>query len=92
VATGAAYHDLLAPLCRTLDIWETTYLHLLEGEDAVLNWVKGTALRPLLAALDEADRPAFEAACAKRLAAAYPPRPDGRTLFPFRRLFIVAGV
>ena len=92
VATPAAYHDLLAPRCATLDIWETTYLHLLEGEDAVLNRVKGTALRPLLAALDEADRPAFEAACAARLRRAYPSRPDGRTLFPFRRLFIVAGI
>lgn len=92
VAPPAEYYELLAPRCRTLDIWETTYLHVLEGEDAVLNWVKGTALRPLLAALDEADRPAFEAACAARLLKAYPPRPDGRTLFPFRRLFIVAGV
>lgn len=92
VAAPATYHDLLAPLCATLDIWETTYLHVLEGEDPVLNWIKGTALRPLLAALEEADRPAFEAACATRLRQAYPPRPDGRTLFPFRRLFIVAEV
>jgi trans-aconitate 2-methyltransferase len=92
VAAPADYHDWLTPHCRALDIWETTYLHVLEGEDPVLNWVKGTALRPLLAALDEQDRPAFEAACAARLAEAYPPRSDGRTLFSFRRLFIVAEV
>jgi trans-aconitate 2-methyltransferase len=56
----------------------------------VLEWIKGTALTALLAALDAAERPAFEAACAARLRAAYPRRSDGTTLFPFRHLFLVA--
>ncbi len=68
-----AFTNRPSPHCRDLDIWETTYLHLLEGADPVLEWLKGTALRPLLAALDEADRPAFEAACAARLRQAYSP-------------------
>jgi trans-aconitate 2-methyltransferase len=84
------YYDLLAPLARELDIWETEYQHVLRGEAPVLEWVRGTALRPLLEALAPEERPEFEAAYAARLERAYPRRPDGATLFPFRRIFIVA--
>jgi trans-aconitate 2-methyltransferase len=90
VAAPEWYYDLLAPLTRELDIWETEYLHVLEGDDPVLRWSRGTALRPLMEALDAEQFAAFEAAYAARLRAAYPRRPDGRTLFPFRRLFIIA--
>lgn len=90
LAPPQVYHELLAPRCRRLEIWETEYLHLLEGLDPVLAWVKGTALRPLLAVLEEAERARFEAACGVRLRRAYPAAADGRTPFPFRRLFIVA--
>ena len=79
------------PHSSGLDIWETIYLQQLEGENPVVEWTKGSALRPLLAALDSEDeRQAFEADYARRIAEAYPPAADGRTLFPFRRLFIVA--
>ena len=84
------YYDLLAPRAKHLDMWETEYLQVLEGENPVVEWTKGTILAPLLAALDPAERAAFEADYARRVRQAYPPRPDGRTLFPFRRLFIVA--
>lgn len=84
------YYDLLAPQAGVLDIWETVYLHVLEGDDPVLRWTRSTALRRIVQALDEADCAAFEAAYAARLREAYPRRADGRTLFPFRRLFIVA--
>jgi trans-aconitate 2-methyltransferase len=90
VADPASYYDLLAPLASSLNIWETEYLHVLTGADPVKEWVKGTWLRPLLDRLDDAERPAFEQRYAQMLRAAYPPRADGRTLFPFRRLFIVA--
>ncbi len=91
VASPEAYYGILAPFTRNLDIWETTYLHVLEGADPVVEWSRGTALRPVLAALwSESERAAFLAEYAARIRAAYPPRPDGRTLFPFRRLFIVA--
>jgi len=90
VAEPAVYFDLLAPRVAALDMWETEYLQVLEGERPVTEWVKGTWLRPLLDALDEADRPRFEARHAELVAPHYPRRPDGRTLFPFRRLFIVA--
>jgi len=90
VADPSFYHDLLAPLASSLDIWETEYLHVLRGADPVKEWVKGTWLRPLLDALDEAERPAFESRYADMLRVPYPPRLDGRTLFPFRRIFLVA--
>lgn len=89
VAAPGWYYDLLAPRAA-LDIWETEYLHVLEGDDPVLSWTRSTALRPVAQALDEDDYAAFEAAYAARLREAYPKRADGRTLYPFRRLFIVA--
>jgi trans-aconitate 2-methyltransferase len=85
-----AYYRILAPVTRQLDIWETTYLHVLEGDNPVVEWTKGTALRPYLDALVEPERSDFLAAYSVRIAAAYPPQPDGRTLLPFRRIFIVA--
>ena len=90
VSLPATYHALLRPLARRLDIWETTYLHELEGENPVAEWTKGTALKPLLDALAEPERSQFETEYRKRVAAAYPPADSGRTLLPFRRLFIVA--
>jgi trans-aconitate 2-methyltransferase len=84
------YHDLLAPRCAALDIWESEYLQVLGGEDPVLSWTRGTALRPVIEALAADEQERFEAEYAARLRKAYPRRADGRTLFPFRRLFIVA--
>lgn len=85
----ADYHRWLAPGAATVESWETTYLHVLSGEDAVLNWVRGTALLPVLARLNAAEQSAFLAAYGARLTRAYPQEPDGTTLFPFRRLFLV---
>lgn len=85
-----AYQRWLAPLAARVDIWTTEYLHVLDGPDPVLEWTRATALLPVLDALDGAEREAFLAAYAEGLRALYPPEADGRTLFPFRRLFIVA--
>jgi trans-aconitate 2-methyltransferase len=84
------YYDLLAPRAATVDIWETEYLHVLEGDDPVKEWLKGSWLAQFLDALAEPQRSEFEACYARLVAEAYPRRPDGRTLLPFRRLFIVA--
>lgn len=76
-----------------VDAWETTYIHALApapGSHPVLEWVKGTALRPYLDALDEEEATAFTTAYREKLAAAYPVRADGGVLFPFRRVFFVA--
>lgn len=90
VSSAERYYDLLAPYAASLDIWETEYLHVLEGEDPVLEWVKGTALLPVFAALEGQDREDFVAEYRELLRNAYPRRQDGKTLFPFRRIFLVA--
>jgi trans-aconitate 2-methyltransferase len=89
VEEPAVYLDRLAGLDLRVDAWETTYLQVLPGKDAVLRWMRGTGLRPVLAALDEGDRKVFEAEYAERLRRAYPRRPWG-TLLPYRRIFVVA--
>lgn len=84
------YYDLLARRAASLDMWETEYLQVLEGDNPVKEWTKGTWLSPLLDALEEPLRSQFEAEYGKRVAAFYPKREDGKTLFPFRRMFIIA--
>jgi trans-aconitate 2-methyltransferase len=90
-ARDEGYARALAPLGAHLDIWTTDYLHLLDGPDPVFAWMSGTGLRPFLQALDGPERVDFEADVRARLARAYPPEPEGRTLFPFRRLFVIAA-
>jgi trans-aconitate 2-methyltransferase len=92
VEPADAYYRILSPLAHRVDIWETEYLHVLEGDNPVVEWTKGTGLRPYLDALEEPDRGGFLAAYAARVAAAYPKQADGRTLLPFRRIFFVARV
>ncbi|HEY0543279.1 MAG TPA: methyltransferase domain-containing protein [Actinoallomurus sp.] len=86
----AEYYELLTDLGCDVDAWETTYLQVLHGTDPVLEWMKGTALRPALNALAEGEERAdFLAELAPLLREAYPPGPHG-TIFPFRRVFVVA--
>ncbi|HWA03614.1 MAG TPA: trans-aconitate 2-methyltransferase [Rhizomicrobium sp.] len=88
--TARGYYDMLEPHASSLDIWESEYLQVLGGDDPVFRWVSGTGLRPFVNALEGGEREGFVAAYRARLARAYPVRPTGRTLFPFRRLFVVA--
>ncbi|MGI8678349.1 MAG: trans-aconitate 2-methyltransferase [Jatrophihabitans sp.] len=88
VGDPAEYAALLLDAGLLVDAWETTYLHVLPGEDPVLDWVRGTALRPVLAALTAADADEFCRRLAARLRSAYPRGPRG-TLLPFRRIFAV---
>ncbi len=85
----AVYLELLAGLGLAVDAWETTYLHVLTGEDPVFTWVSGTGARPTLQALPSGLREEFEAEFRRRLRAAYPVTPYGVVL-PFRRVFVVA--
>ncbi len=84
------YLRRLLSLGATADVWETTYLQVLSGPDAVLGWARGTALRPVLSALDEGEAASFEAAYGRALQRAYPTDAAGRTVLPFRRIFAVA--
>jgi trans-aconitate 2-methyltransferase len=88
-ADPAEYLDLLAREGCSVDAWETTYLHVLEGKDPVLRWYLGTGLRPVMAALDQDEAPEFMATYGALLREHYPGRPYG-TVLPFRRVFAVA--
>ncbi|HZC26759.1 MAG TPA: trans-aconitate 2-methyltransferase, partial [Actinopolymorphaceae bacterium] len=83
------YLEVLAAAGCRVDAWETTYLHVLFGDDAVFEWMKGTGAQPILQALPDDIRPAFEDAYKERLREAYPVRAYG-TLLPYRRVFAVA--
>ncbi len=90
VEDPVAYLARLAGLGLDVDAWETTYLQVLPGEDAVLDWMRGTGLRPVLSALpDDDERAAFEAEYGELLRQAYPPQRFG-TVLPYRRIFLVA--
>jgi trans-aconitate 2-methyltransferase len=84
------YYTLPRPHATRVDLWRTTYHHVLTGTDAVVEWFKGSGLRPFLAPLDAAETKGFLAAYRASLVDAYPPLPDGSVLLPFPRLFFVA--
>jgi len=85
----AVYADALRDLGLEVDAWETTYLHLLTGEDPVFTWISGTGARPTLQALPDDLRAVFVEEYKALLRDAYPPGPHGTTL-PFRRIFVSA--
>ncbi len=85
-----SYYGLLQPLCRRLEIWRTEYIHALDGPRAIVEWFKGSSLRPFLSALSRDQSEEFLRAYEEEIARAYPPRMNGRTLLRFPRLFLVA--
>jgi trans-aconitate 2-methyltransferase len=86
----AFYYDCLQAEASRIDVWETIYHHVLAGPDAVLDWFRGTGLRPFLEGLDTPEeRQRFESMLLERYRTAYPRRINGKILFPFRRLFFV---
>ena len=85
----AVYAGVLRDLGLVVDAWETTYLHLLHGEDSVFTWISGTGARPVLASMPDGLRDTFTTEYQALLREAYPPGPHG-TVLPFRRVFVVA--
>lgn len=85
------YYDVLAPIARAIDMWETEYYHLMESPAAIVEWISSTGLRPFLDALEaDEERRRFVSTLEARVAESYGRRSDGRVLFPFRRLFFIA--
>jgi trans-aconitate 2-methyltransferase len=92
VQPPAHYANLLLDAGCRVDVWETTYLHQLTGEHPVLEWITGTALVPVRERLDDDTWQQFREELIPLLSDAYPARSDGSTIFPFRRVFVVAVV
>lgn len=90
VEAPSFYYDLLAPRTQQVDIWQTTYEHVMPDIRSIVDWVRGTGMRPYLAALSEQEQPVYLDAYARALESAYPPRADTKRLFSFPRNFIVA--
>ena len=90
IATHTDYRRWLTPHCPAVDIWETTYMHAMEGVGAVVDWFRGAALRPFLHPLDAREREQFLRRYRQELADAYETDPDGALLFLYPRLFIHA--
>lgn len=85
------YYARLAPHCSRLDLWETTYFQVVDSAKQILDWAKGSGLRPYLQALRSTDeQEKFERELLDVYRAAFPPAVDGKVLFPFRRQFVVA--
>lgn len=84
------FHDALADIATTVDIWRTTYFHRMPDIDAIVEWVRSTALKPYLDLLSEGERAAFLADYRGRLEQAYPPMANGGLLLHYPRLFIVS--
>jgi trans-aconitate 2-methyltransferase len=85
------YYDTIAPHARRLDLWITEYMHVLDGAEGIVEWYRGTGMRPFLEALpNDTERSRFTAEYLDAVRDAYPPRANGRVLFAFRRIFLIA--
>ncbi|MEM7476197.1 MAG: methyltransferase domain-containing protein, partial [Planctomycetota bacterium] len=83
-------YDLLAPLCQNIDLWETEYIHIMESTSALIEWMKGTGLRPFLQELTNEEGTDFLKILKTRVDQEYEIRADGKVLFPMRRTFFIA--
>ena len=91
IASASDYYSMLKPHCSRVDVWLTTYHHpLAQGASGVVEWFKGSGLRPFLQPLDDTEKTQFLEQYLAAVEHAYPVLPDGSVLLPFPRLFIVA--
>lgn len=89
-AEAGYFYDILSGLSQRIDLWVTEYCHVLDGPEEIINWMRGTGLRPYLNVLSPGEQQRFEAELLERVAVSYPRQQDGKVLFPFRRLFFIA--
>ena len=90
LASADWYYELLKPLSTRVDLWRTTYYHVLSGAAAIVEWFKGSGLRPFLEPLNLTEREVYLQEYTAAIAQAYPALADGSVLLPFPRLFMIA--
>jgi trans-aconitate 2-methyltransferase len=90
IAAFEGYYEWLLPVASSVELWTTTYVHAFDGAEGIVDWFAGSALQPFLERLSDDERCAFLDRYRKELRDAYPTRSDGKVLFAYPRLFIVA--
>ncbi len=91
VLTTGEYYDIFSELSDNFELWEVAYTHVLDTHEDILEWYRGTGMRPYLSALPEDEKPLFEQAVLSRIIQSYPKQKDGKVLFRFPRLFMMAS-
>lgn len=89
--TQSDYFDLLSDISSDFSIWETSYCHIMPSHDSIMEWYKGTGLRPYLSALNETDAKNFESEIYSKVVKAYPAQSNGEIIFRFPRFFFTAA-
>lgn len=92
VAAPDVYYHLFEAYAKKINIWETNYLYVLEGENPVVEWLMGTGLRPIISALHEAEKKEFLQVFSEIIKKKYPKTAMGKTLLTYKRIFIVISV
>lgn len=90
VLSSSEYYDLLSQKCSTINMWNTAYYHILDNAESILEWYKGTGLRPYLEILDEEAKKDFEEDILEEIKIYYPAQKNGKVIFKFPRLFLIA--
>jgi len=83
------YYDLMSPYYKSMEFWQTDYIHIMESHSAILEMIRSTGLRPYLDCLPDSEKPVFENEVLAAIKYEYPVQNDGKVLFPFKRLFMI---
>jgi trans-aconitate 2-methyltransferase len=83
------YYDLMSSDYKSVEFWQTDYIHILESQYSIIEWIRSTGIKPYLDCLRDEERPLFESEVLAEIKYDYPVQNDGKVLFPFIRLFMV---
>jgi trans-aconitate 2-methyltransferase len=83
------YYDLICSDYKSVDLWQTDYIHILESQYSIIEWIRSTGMKPYLDCLKDEEKPLFENEVLVEIKHDYPIQNDGKVLFPFKRLFMI---
>lgn len=84
------YFDVLSEISSGLSMWQTTYFHIMNSHEDIMEWYRATGMRPYLNALSDSDKAEFESDVKREIIKAYPEQKNGKIIFRFPRLFFIA--